>query len=80
MTRTDTGRATAEQVALILATSRDEDPENATATDEEILAHTRNTLGLPGECGPGGMPVYDDGTAEAAALIAFLTPTETPDR
>jgi hypothetical protein len=42
----------------------------------EILTHTRNTLGLPGECGPGGMPVYDDGTAEAAALIAFLTPAE----
>jgi hypothetical protein len=76
MTRTDTGRASADQLALILAISRDEDPENATATDAEILAHTRNTLGLPGECGPGGMPVYDDGTAEAAALIAFLTPAE----
>ncbi|PPH53739.1 hypothetical protein [Rathayibacter sp. AY1E2] len=76
MTRTDTGRATAEQLALILATSRDEDPENTTAIDAEILAHTRNTLGLPGECGPGGMPVYDDGTDEAAALIAFLTPAE----
>jgi hypothetical protein len=76
MTRTDTGRATAEQLALILATSRDEDPENTTATDVEILTRTRNTLGLPGECGPGGMPVYDDGTAEAAALIAFLTPAE----
>ncbi|PPI26977.1 hypothetical protein [Rathayibacter sp. AY1B5] len=76
MTRTDTGRATAEQLALILATSRDEDPENATATDAEILTHTRNTLGLPGECGPGGMPVYDDGSAEAVALIAFLTPAE----
>ena len=76
MTSTDTGRATAEQLVLILATSRDEDPENATTTDAEILAHTRNTLGLPGECGPGGMPVYDDGTAEVAALIAFLTPAE----
>ncbi|PPH21486.1 hypothetical protein C5C56_15825 [Rathayibacter sp. AY1D1] len=76
MTRTVTGRATAEQLALILAISRDEDPENTTATDAEILAHTRNTLGLPGECGPGAMPVYDDGTAEAAALIAFLTPAE----
>ncbi|PPG79917.1 MULTISPECIES: hypothetical protein [unclassified Rathayibacter] len=76
MTRTDTGRASADQLALILATSRDEDPENTTATDVEILTHTRNTLGLPGECGPGGMPVYDDGTAEAAALIAFLTPAE----
>ncbi|PPH85539.1 hypothetical protein [Rathayibacter sp. AY1D3] len=76
MTRTDTGRATAEQLVLILAISRDEDPENTTATDAEILAHTRNTLGLPGECGPGGMPVYDDGSAEAAALIAFLTPAE----
>ena len=76
MTRTDTGRASADQLALILATSRNEDPENATATDAEILTHTRNTLGLPGECGPGGMPVYDDGSAEAAALIAFLTPAE----
>ncbi|PPG32654.1 hypothetical protein [Rathayibacter sp. AY2B9] len=76
MTRIDTGRASADQLALILATSRDEDPENATATDAEILTHTRNTLGLPGECGPGGMPVHDDGTAEVAALIAFLTPAE----
>ncbi|WP_181072847.1 MULTISPECIES: hypothetical protein [unclassified Rathayibacter] len=57
MTRIDTGRASADQLALILATSRDEDPENAAATDVEILTHTRNTLGLPGECGPGGMPV-----------------------
>ena len=80
MTRTDTGRATAEQLALILDTRRAESDDDATANDAEILAHIRNTLTLPGEGAAGGFPVTDDGTAYAAALIAFLTPTpETLD-
>ena len=79
MTRTDTGRATAEQLALILDTRRAESDDDATATDAEILAHIRNTLTLPGEGAPGGFPVTDDGTAYAAALIAFLTPADKQD-
>ncbi|PPF41668.1 MULTISPECIES: hypothetical protein [unclassified Rathayibacter] len=79
MTRTDTGRATAEQLALILDTRRAESDDDATAADAEILAHIRNTLTLPGEGAPGGFPVTDDGTAYAAALIAFLTPAEKQD-
>ena len=82
MTRTDTGRATAEQLALILDTRRAESDDDATATDTEILAHIRNTLTLPGEGAPGGFPVTDDGTAYAAALIAFSPPptSRTPAR
>lgn len=79
MTRTDTGRATTEQLALILATRRDESAEDAAATDAEILAHVRNTLTLPGEGCPGGFPVTDDGSDYAAALIAFLSPAPTAD-
>jgi len=78
-TATDTGRATAEQLALILDTRRAESDDDATATDAEILAHIRNTLTLPGEGAPGGFPVTDDGTAYTAAMIAFLTPAETQD-
>ncbi|MWV51486.1 hypothetical protein GRS96_19665 (plasmid) [Rathayibacter sp. VKM Ac-2803] len=73
MTPTDTGRATAAQLALILTTRRAESDEDAAATDAEILAHVRNTLTLPGEGTPGGFPVADDGTDYAAALIAFLS-------
>lgn len=80
MTPTDTGRATAAQLELILTTRRAESDDDATATDAEILAYVRNTLTLPGEGGPGGFPVTDDGTDYAAALIAYLTPTETPAR
>jgi len=79
MTRTDTGRATAEQLALILDTRRAESDDDATATDAEVLAHIRNTLTLPGKGSPGGFSVTDDGTAYAAALIAFLTPAEKQD-
>jgi hypothetical protein len=78
MTRTDTGRATPEQLDLILTTRRDESDEDAAATDAEILAHVRNTLTLPGQGTPGGFPVTDDGTDYAAALIAFLTPAVIP--
>jgi hypothetical protein len=80
MTRTDTGRATAAQLDLILTTRRAESDEDATATDAEILAHVRNTLTLSGEGSPGGLAVTDDGTAYAAALIAYLTPTERDAR
>ncbi|MCJ1698074.1 hypothetical protein MT349_20005 [Rathayibacter caricis] len=80
MTRTDTGRATAEQLDLILTTRRDESDEDAAATDAEIIAHVHNTLTLPGKGGPGGFPIAEDGTDYAAALIAYLTPTETPAR
>lgn len=80
MTRTDTGRATAEQLDLILTTRRAESDEDAAATDAEILAEVRNTLTLPGEGCPGGFPVTDDGTDYAAALIAFLTPPRTREQ
>lgn len=79
MTRTDTGRASAEQLDLILTTHRAESDEDAAATDAEILAHVRNTLTLPGEGCPGGFPVTDDGSEYAAALIAFLSPAANAD-
>ncbi|PPH95216.1 hypothetical protein C5C56_17200 [Rathayibacter sp. AY1D1] len=79
MTTTDTGRASAEQLALILTTRRAESDEDAAATDAEILAHVRNTLTLPGEGCPGGFPVTDDGSDYAAALIAFLTAADKQD-
>ncbi|PPH07136.1 hypothetical protein C5C71_15150 [Rathayibacter sp. AY1C1] len=79
MTTTDTGRASAEQLALILTTRHAESDEDAAATDAEILAHVRNTLTLPGEGCPGGFPVTDDGSDYAAALIAFLSPAPTAD-
>jgi hypothetical protein len=71
----DTGHATAEQLALILTTQRADDADSWTrASDAEILAHVRNTLSLPGERVVGAFPVMDDGSAYAAALIAYLTP------
>ena len=73
-TRVDFGSATTEQLSLIVDTRRAESDDDATASDVEILTHVRNTLTLPGEGTPGGFPVTDDGTAYAAALIAFLTP------
>lgn len=69
------GTATAEQLALILATQRADDPDGwAGAPDAEILAHVRNTLSLPSERVVGAFPVMDDGSGYSAALIAFLTP------
>jgi hypothetical protein len=73
-TRVDFGSASTEQLALIVDTRRAESDDDATASDVEILTHVRDTLTLPGEGAPGGFPVTDDGTAYAAALIAFLTP------
>jgi len=73
-TRVDFGCASTEQLALIVDTRRAESDEDAASSDVEILAHVRDTLTLPGEGAPGGFPVTDDGTAYAAALIAFLTP------
>jgi hypothetical protein len=71
----DGGRASADQLALICATHRQDEPESFESdSDAAILAHVRNTLALPGEGGLGGFPVSDDGTAYAAALVAFLTP------
>ncbi|MCJ1702145.1 hypothetical protein MT356_20735 [Rathayibacter festucae] len=86
-TSVDFGSATTEQLALIVDTRRAESDDDATASDVEILAHVRDTLTLPGKGTPGGFPITDDGTAYAAALIAFLTPpgksdgwsTDTPE-
>ncbi|MDY0914477.1 hypothetical protein [Rathayibacter festucae] len=78
-TPVDFGSASTEQLALIVDTRRAESDDDATASDVEILAHARDTLTLPGEGAPGGFPVTDDGTAYAAALIAFLTPPGTSD-
>jgi len=78
-TPVDFGSASTEQLALIVDTRRAESDDDAAASDVEILAHVRDTLTLPGEGAPGGFPVTDDGTAYAAALIAFLTPPGKPD-
>lgn len=77
----DTGAATAEQLALITSTQRAEDPDGwAGAADAEILTHVRNTITLPGEQTVGAFPVMDDGSAYAAALIAYLTPVSVGGR
>ncbi|QHC60982.1 hypothetical protein [Rathayibacter sp. VKM Ac-2760] len=76
----DTGRATPEQIALIVAFERNYYEENKSASVEQLLAGVRNTLTLPGVWVPGGFPVQEDGTDHADALIAFLTPAPAADR
>lgn len=68
-TDTDTGLATPDQVSLIITDQRAHWDQNADDSDDVMLAAVRNAHALP-----GAEPVEDDGSALAAALIAFLTP------